>query len=63
VVAGVTVVSVEICDGSLPSRAALRASRIPIHDVMKSCQISAGKVPPATALPWYSVSIGLSLSG
>ena len=30
---------------------------------MKSCQMSAGKVLPVTALPPYSVSIGLSLSG
>ena len=26
---------------------------------MKLFQISAGNVPPATASPWYSVSIGL----
>ena len=26
-------------------------------------QISAGKVPPATASPWNSVSIGLSVVG
>ena len=30
---------------------------------MKLFQISAGKVPPATGSPWYSVSIGFSLVG
>ena len=30
---------------------------------MNVCQISAGKVPPATGSPWYSVSIGLSSRG
>src|SRR5207247_5951781 len=65
-VVGVTtgaVVVVVVTGASLPACAALRASRILIQDVMKSCQISAGNVPPATGLPWYSVSIGLSRSG
>ena len=30
---------------------------------MNDFQISAGKVPPATASPWYSVSIGFSVVG
>ena len=30
---------------------------------MNSFQISAGYVPPATAWPWYSCSIGTSLFG
>ena len=32
-------------------------------EVMKSCQISAGKVPPRTGPPSKSVSIGISLLG
>ena len=32
-------------------------------EVMKSCQISAGKVPPSTGPPLKSVVIGTSLSG
>ena len=30
---------------------------------MKSCKISAGKVPPATGPPAYSYSIDWTLSG
>ena len=30
---------------------------------MNDFQISAGYVPPATGLPWYSVSIGRSVFG
>src|SRR4029077_9589205 len=30
---------------------------------LKTRQMSAGNVPPATAWPWYSVSIGLSRFG
>jgi hypothetical protein len=40
-----------------------RASRIFFTESMKSCQISAGYVPPATGWPWYSVYIGLEPSG
>ena len=40
-----------------------RSSMIVLAPVMKSCQISAGNVPPATGSPANSVSIGLSLSG
>ena len=38
---------------------ATRAARILFAMTMKSCQISAGNVPPATGSPRYSVSIGL----
>ena len=34
-----------------------------IAETMKSCQMSAGYVPPATGAPGYSVFIGLSASG
>jgi hypothetical protein len=30
---------------------------------LKTRQMSAGKVPPATAWPWYWLSIGVSLLG
>ena len=40
-----------------------RASLIFFTESMKSCQISAGKVPPATGSPRYSVSIGFAPSG
>ena len=40
-----------------------RDARILFALTMKSCQISAGKVPPATGSPRYSVSIGLAPSG
>ena len=66
VAVGVTVtgtVDVVVSVDGLPPRATTRASRILIQAVMKSCQISAGNVPPATGPPWYSVSIGFSLSG
>ena len=46
----------------LPSFTA-RAARILFAVTMKSCQISAGKVPPATGSPWYSVCIGFAPSG
>ena len=34
-----------------------------MNDVMKSCQISVGYVPPATGPPRYSVFICFSPSG
>ena len=52
--------------GGRPLRARSRATRssmILFAPVMKSCQISAGNVPPSTGRPPNSVSIGLSLSG
>ena len=65
---GAGVVVVAGFSGSLGGRPlrsrslALRSSAIALASVMKSCQMSAGMVPPSTGAPANSVSIGLSLS-
>ena len=47
------------CEGKLSGGSARCSSAF----VMNAFQISAGYVPPATGLPWYSVCIGRSSFG
>jgi hypothetical protein len=62
------VVAVVISLGSLPvlffeAERSERYCSICSAEVMKSCQISAGKVPPSTGPPSKSLVIGISLLG
>ena len=49
--------------GCLAASSSARSLSTCIAPTMKLCQISAGKVPPSTGPPSYSVSIGTRLLG